>query len=514
MKKIAVCPSCGAPVVFKIENSLVVVCEFCHSVVARTDQKIEDLGKVAELAESDSPLSVGLRGKFNGKSFELTGRAQIKHQLGGVWDEWYAVFSNGKWGWLAEAQGRFFMTFERALPKEPPPHNTLVPGQEIFRIRSAAAAPGKVEFGQEMMALAKPLTVAEVGTGEYSAAEGEIPFRLEPGKRYGYADLSGTEGEFGTLDYGQVPPRFFLGKEVTLQDLGLSDELLKKGGGKEKKVQSTALTCPHCGGSLTLHAPDKTERVICQYCNSELDANQGKLKYLRTLDAFKTPLIPLGAKAEFEGQVMTMIGYMQRSTLLEGERWYWDEYLLYHPAIGYRWLVYSDDEWSYVKSVPVGEVVASGNSATYAGRNFYCTQRSAGRVENVVGEFYWRVSAGETTDMEDFQSGSQRLSKETYSYGENAGEVTWSAGVPIANATVCKKFGLPYSQLAAGAAELPPWVVSVIAIVVICVVMWIIYEAATNANSWGGTSSSRSGGTWSSGGWSSGGHSGGFGGGK
>lgn len=502
-KKTAVCPGCGAPVVFKIENSLVVVCEFCHSIVARTDQKIEDLGKVAALADSDSPLNVGLRGKYNGKSFELTGRAQIRHQLGGVWDEWYAVFSNGRWGWLAEAQGRFFLTYERSLPKAPPPFDQLSAGQEVLRVRSvsATAVAGAADFGKEMVAPQTPLVVAEKGVGEYSAAEGEIPFRLQPGKRYGYADLSGNGGEFGTLDYGQDPPRFFLGREVTLQDLGLPEAVLRKGGGKERRVQSAAVSCPHCGGSLSLYAPDKTERVVCPYCNSALDASQGKLTYLKTLDAFKTPLIPLGRKAEFEGQVLTVIGYMQRSTLLEGERWYWDEYLLYHPAIGYRWLVFSDDEWTYVKAVPAGEVAAGGGKASYAGRKFYCTQRSTGRVEHVVGEFYWKVEVGETTDMEDYQSGGHRLSMEKYTYGGSGGEVTWSYATPTAHATVCKKFGLPYSQLAAGAAEIPTWAVSLIAIVVICVVIWIVYEAATSTHSWAGTSSYRSGG-----------HSSGFGG--
>ena len=76
-----------------------------------------DLGKVAEIAESESPLKLGLKGEFKGNRFELTGRAQMKHQLGGYWDEWYATFSNGWVGWLAEAQGRFYLTFFQPLPQ-------------------------------------------------------------------------------------------------------------------------------------------------------------------------------------------------------------------------------------------------------------------------------------------------------------------------------------------------------------------------------------------------------------
>src|SRR5262245_48875073 len=98
------CPSCVAPVSFKLGSSLVVVCEFCGSAVARTDRDLRDLGKVAALIDTQSPLRVGLEGRFEGRPFVLTGRVQIAHGAGGTWDEWYASFGGEHWGWLAEAQ--------------------------------------------------------------------------------------------------------------------------------------------------------------------------------------------------------------------------------------------------------------------------------------------------------------------------------------------------------------------------------------------------------------------------
>ena len=102
---VANCPSCGGPVEFKSGQSIVVICSYCRSAVARTDRGLNDLGKVAELVETGSPLDIGLRGKWKDQHFELTGRAQLGHEMGGQWDEWYATFSNGWLGWLAEAQG-------------------------------------------------------------------------------------------------------------------------------------------------------------------------------------------------------------------------------------------------------------------------------------------------------------------------------------------------------------------------------------------------------------------------
>jgi len=129
------CPSCAAPIEFKSGSTIVLVCPFCRSAVARTDRNLEDLGKVAEIAESESPLKIGLKGTFKEHRFELTGRAQNRHELGGFWDEWYATFSNGWVGWLAEAQGKFYLTFYQPLPANVsvPAFDTLQIGQTIWK---------------------------------------------------------------------------------------------------------------------------------------------------------------------------------------------------------------------------------------------------------------------------------------------------------------------------------------------------------------------------------------------
>jgi hypothetical protein len=92
---------------------------------------LQDLGKVAELVQTGSPLDIGVRGKWKDQNFELTGRAQLGHEMGGQWDEWYATFSNGWLGWLAEAQGRFYITFQYQIPEgvEVPSFDQLQLGQ-------------------------------------------------------------------------------------------------------------------------------------------------------------------------------------------------------------------------------------------------------------------------------------------------------------------------------------------------------------------------------------------------
>ncbi len=87
MSVAAQCPSCGGAVTFKVPGTVVVICPYCSSVVARTDRAFEDLGKVPEPISTGSVLALGQRGKADGVAFEIVGRAQLAHAAGGAWDE-------------------------------------------------------------------------------------------------------------------------------------------------------------------------------------------------------------------------------------------------------------------------------------------------------------------------------------------------------------------------------------------------------------------------------------------
>ncbi|HEX9959887.1 MAG TPA: DUF4178 domain-containing protein, partial [Pyrinomonadaceae bacterium] len=429
------CPSCAAPIEFKAGSTIVLVCPFCRSAVARTDRALEDLGKVAEILDSQSPLRLGLKGEWRGHRFELTGRAQLRHELGGFWDEWYATFSNGWVGWLAEAQGKFYLTFFQKLPDgaQLPPFEYLQLGQALTEI------PSKI-----------PLTVTEKGTATSIAADGEIPYQLTPNERSNYADLAGANNAFGTIDYGINPPLAFVGEQVSLADIGLANA--RPAEREARRVNSAAMGCPNCGGPLNLIAPDKAERVTCPNCDSLLEVNQGNLRWLNALkpspDEHKFDL-EIGMKGAFkDGVEMTIIGAVVRSVTVEGIQYFWHEYLLYNPQIGFRWLVHSDNHWNYVEPLNPAEVVNSGNTATYGGKAFKIFQDCPARVEYVKGEFYWRVEVGETVRAMDFVKAPLMLSCET-----TPNEINWSLGTYLTRAEVEKIFGLQQNLAA-------PWSVA------------------------------------------------------
>jgi ribosomal protein S27E len=290
-----------------------------------------------------------------------------------------------------------------------------------------------------------PLLVAEKGSGRPIGARGEIPYRLVPGENYEYADLSGPGGRFGTLDYSDTPPTLYLGKEIALDELNLPHRE-ESPATEPRRVAAVQVSCPNCGGSLELHAPDATERVGCPYCGSMLDATEGNLKILQAANGgpIKIPL-PLGSKGKFDGVEYIVIGYMLRGIRMEGVLYTWSEYLLYHEKKGFRWLEHSDNHWSFIETLPPGAVGMRGNNACYDDKTFRWFQRGEARVKAVAGEFYWKVSVGERVFTSDYVLPPESLSREYTEYGENQGEINWSHGRYLQVREVEQAFGLKES---------------------------------------------------------------------
>jgi len=360
------CPTCGAEVEFRYDDSFVRVCGHCRSAVVRTDRGVETLGRFADLVPIPSALKLFAEGRHGTTGFLLVGMAQLRHGAGGVWQEWYAKLDGGQWAWISEAQGRIYFTFER--PDVPVPAiSSLTPGTAI---ELAGAT----------------FTVAERGTATYVSANGEIPYRLVPSSTFQFVDLSDGRGGFATIDYGDgsESPAVYLGYQVTPQGLGLS------GGEAQpqlvKPSTGARLACPNCNGSLELRAPDQTLRVACPYCNSLVSVEGGTLSIIAKQAKKPVPAIALGTKGSFVEGELTVIGYVARSACIDLTWWPFEEYLLYAPSVGFRWLVCSDGHWSYVQPVATG-AVSVGLDAKYDGVTFQRFQSTELRVDSVLGEF-------------------------------------------------------------------------------------------------------------------------------
>ena len=419
------CPTCGAPLSFR-PGTMVSVCSSCSSLSARTDRDPELIGKMAALVDTGSPLKVGVEGRYAGRAFALVGRVQMSHPLGGIWDEWYMALEDGRWGWLAEAQGKFMLTFEEKLASGIPTFDQLQAG--------AVLNLGEI-----------PWVVGEASFATFASAEGEIPWKVMPGDTYRFADLAGANGAFATLDYGpdQGTPTLYVGREITLDDLKLRQAGSDPTAGPRLQVMN--LQCPHCGGALKLHSPDQAQRVGCPYCGSLLDASGGKLAFLKSV---KQPdarmFIPLGTDGVIRGVPYTCIGYLRRSCQVEDETYPWGEYLLLDRKHGFHWLTESDGHWSLVDSASAGDVGAHANPSfvILKGQSFRRYQDVDARVDGVYGEFYWKVEQGEMAHISEFINPPLSLASETQKHKGGGEEINWSLSTYIEPSEIWHAFSL------------------------------------------------------------------------
>lgn len=397
------------------------VCGFCQSTLVRHDVNVEDIGKMAALAEDASPIRRGMVGRYKGAAFAVLGRIQQQYE-DGYWNEWYLLFDDQREAWLSEGSGQFYLTF-------PVEAKEIIPPFAQLRVDMQLKLGGRF------------FTVTNLETARCVAGEGELPFRVGAGFEAPAADLRET-GSFASIDYSDDPPRLYLGETVELKDLRLDDSGAAAAEPR-KVVDLKSFQCPSCAAPMATHSKD-IQAVACGSCGAIVDTTDPNLAIISKVRAKQKiePQLALGSQGRLRGENYTVIGFLRRKTVIEGLTYDWDEYLLYSDKQGFRWLTESDGHWNLVQGTAGLPRFTNGDhpTAAYLGRDYQHFQSCKASVDYVIGEFYWKVKQGDTADCADFVSPPLMLSREISNK-----EVSWSIGeyLPKADIETAFKAKLP-----------------------------------------------------------------------
>ncbi len=195
------CPNCGAPIQFRFASAVQTVCEFCKSILVRRDVDLEKVGEVADLPRDASPLQIGSEGVYEKRTFVVVGRIVYQYEQG-HWNEWHIVMQDGASGWLSDAQLDYAVSF-------------LVPNHPPFPEAKA------IELNQQFALDGNNYTVSSRTLASYRGVQGELPFEYWDKQTMLFADLRSHDARFGTIDYSEAPPLFFLGRSVSFDELKL-----------------------------------------------------------------------------------------------------------------------------------------------------------------------------------------------------------------------------------------------------------------------------------------------------
>ena len=399
------CPACGADVTFQSTVSIMAVCEHCNSTLIRHDVDIEAIGKMATLQVDASPLQLGTRGDYRGAAFTVVGRIQLRFDRG-LWNEWHLLFSDGRSGWLGEAQGTYAVSFLTESTQGLPSFEAL-------------------KIGNTIELRGEPFRVENIESARCIGGEGELPFKVEGGYEAPVADLLGEKAAFATIDYSEDHPLLFVGRYVEFDDLRFANLREFDSWTNSTSPRVKSFTCIQCGGAVTQRALMQTTSVVCPNCGTVIDVSNDNLTVLSKY-AEKTkvkPDIPIGSRGTFPDGTFEVIGFMRRFVTVEEIRYHWREYLLFNPFKGFRWLSEYNGHWNYIKSTPYRPAIMGNGDLYFKEQHFQHFQSAPATVDYVLGEFYWRVEYGESCLAQDFVAPPELLSVE-----QTDKEITYSLG--------------------------------------------------------------------------------------
>ena len=138
-----------------------------------------------------------------------------------------------------------------------------------------------------------------------------------------------------------------------------------------------------------------------------------------------------------------MVGFQYRTIEVDGDTYGWNEYVLFNPYQGFRYLSEYEGHWNDIRTLralPALSGSAARLSATVDATDYRHFQTATAVTRFVMGEFPWRVRVGDSVDVSDFVAPPRLLSRERTPL-----ETTWAQGEYLTGSRIWQIFSLPGS---------------------------------------------------------------------
>ena len=206
------------------------------------------------------------------------------------------------------------------------------------------------------------------------------------------------------------------------------------------KVKS--IECPQCGGNVELRGYSHSLSAVCIQCLSVIDTSHPQLTILKSFGEANRvkPLIPLGTRGKFSGKVYEIIGMQERMIMVDGTTYSWQEYLLFNPYAGFRYLSVYRGHWNFIepaKGLPEESSRMGMPALKYQGDVFRHFQTAEAETSFAMGEFPWRLELGQRVTVKDYIAPPKLLSEEI-----TDDELTYSVSTYQTGEEIAKAFSL------------------------------------------------------------------------
>jgi len=357
------------------------ICDYCKTAIYWDEESALRAGRKSMDLPPSARFKVGASGKIRGRSFTVLGRITYSYDKG-FWHEWFVEMQDGKIMWLTEDEGELFLETPLQLESPAPRYDELEPGMQV----NLNDKVGVVE---------------EVGQAQCLGGEGQIPFQVQIGETYPYADGSGADGSFSFgLEYDAQTgkPAAFIGKILEVKDSKVRPE--DKEGPAERVGE--IIRCSSCGKPYEGARVETTKMVVCAACGTALELDEAESRVVGKNVGNKPGFsLEIGTPVTLEGANYEVMGRLYYVEVEEGLQYGSFEYVLYNPQQGYLWLSEENGHFTISRvmharvaapPIPVAKMAVRVGSETF--RIFESGELA---LKWVDGALPWTAAVGEKT---------------------------------------------------------------------------------------------------------------------
>lgn len=194
------CTSCGAPLEVKNQFIRSITCRFCGSAyMVSGSESLSQVGKMSNLADYPSRLSIGTSGEIRGRRFSVIGRVRYAYSEG-FWEEWQITWDDGAPpDWLEEDEG-YWTVYRRE------------------RVRGPVSSYDQIQVGQSININNQSVFITEKRTARVAGSEGQFSSVLPLTGTFGYIQGSSSERTV-SINYWQDEIELSLGDDLEHHDL-------------------------------------------------------------------------------------------------------------------------------------------------------------------------------------------------------------------------------------------------------------------------------------------------------
>ena len=195
------CPSCGAPIPKRFDDSKCLCCTHCGQTSHLLADTLKMAGEKQLLIDYGSMFSIGQQRKIGDLELLILGRIRMDY-ADGFWDEWFAQsLEDGSPWWLQEDDGSFTLFKKKAdLDRSI--------SWEQFQVGKTEAIPP----------LKESVFITAKSRAHVNGGEGELPFRIIPGETADFVDGI-WKGKEISLEILPDEKALYIGKSLSLKHL-------------------------------------------------------------------------------------------------------------------------------------------------------------------------------------------------------------------------------------------------------------------------------------------------------